>query len=84
MILDCIIIQKGEIELIPAYQQAFPSQVESFSSPIGASKNFHAINVDVEEFHQANQETFIWLLAVEVAINCSLRTCISGYKELVA
>jgi hypothetical protein len=38
----------------------------------------------VEEFHQANQETFIWLLAVGVEISYSLPTCISNCKELVA
>jgi hypothetical protein len=84
MKLNCTIIQRGQIEHNPVHQQAFSSQVESFSSPTRASKNFCAICVGVEEFHQINQEIFIWLLAMEVAISCSLPTCISGYKELVA
>ena len=36
----------------------------------------------VKEFHQTNQETFIWLLAMEVAISCSLSKCISSCKVL--
>jgi hypothetical protein len=69
MKLKRTIIQRRDIELTPTYQQAFSSQVESFSSPTGAPKNFHVVRVDVEEFHQTNQDTFIWLLAVEVAIS---------------
>jgi hypothetical protein len=67
--LNCTIIQRDQFELTPAYQQAFPSQGISLSSPSGASKNLRANRVDVEEFHQINQEIFIWLLAVEVAIS---------------
>jgi hypothetical protein len=84
MKLNCTIIQRCEIELTPAYQHAFPNQADSFSSPTGASKNFRAACVGVDEFHQTSHDTFIWLLAVEVAISWSLPTCISSYKELVA
>jgi hypothetical protein len=38
----------------------------------------------LDEFHQISQMTFIWLLAVEVAISWSLPMSISGCKELVA
>jgi hypothetical protein len=68
MKLNCTIIQRGQFELTLAYQQAFSSQGISLSSPTGTSKNLRANRVDVEEFHQICQETFIWLLAVEVAI----------------
>jgi hypothetical protein len=84
MKLNCTIIQRWEIELTPTYQHAFPSQGESFSSPTGASKNFRAAHVGMDEFHQTSHDTFIWLLVVEVAISWSLLTCISGCKELVA
>jgi hypothetical protein len=67
--LNYTIIQRGQFELTPANQQVFSSQGISLSSPTGASKNLHAQHVDVEEFHQISQETFIWLLAVEVAIS---------------
>jgi hypothetical protein len=69
MKVNCTINQKREIELISTDQQAFPSQAESLSSPTDASKNFRAAHAGVEEFHQTNQDTFIWLLAVEVAIS---------------
>ena len=84
MILNCTIIQNEQIELTHAYQQAFPSQVESFSSPTSASKNFRTVCVGMEEFHQTNQETFILLMAVEVTISYSLSMCISSCKEIVA
>ena len=51
MKLNCTIIQKGQIEVILAYQKAFFSQVESFSSSTGASKNFCIVCVGVEEIH---------------------------------
>jgi hypothetical protein len=69
MKLNCTIIQRGQFELTPAYQQAFPSQGVSLSSPTGASKNLCANRVGVDEFHQISQETFIWLLVVEVTIS---------------
>ena len=69
---------------IPASLSQLGWKITGFSFPTGASKNFHAVHVDVEEFHQTNQETFIWLLAMEVAINQSLLFCIFGYKEVVA
>jgi hypothetical protein len=82
--LNYTIIKRGQFELTLIYQQAFPSQGVSLSSPTGASKNLRANRVGVEEFHQISQETFIWLLVVEVAISWSLPTSISGCKELVA
>jgi hypothetical protein len=69
MKLNCTIIQRGQFELTPTYQQAFPSQGASLSSPTRASKNLRANCVGVEEFYQISQETFIWLLVVEVAIS---------------
>jgi hypothetical protein len=69
MKLNCTIIQRGQFELTPAYQHAFPSQGVSLSSPTRASKNLHAnLRVGMDEFHHISQVTFIWLLAVEVAI----------------
>jgi hypothetical protein len=69
MKLNCTIIQRREIELTPAYQQAFSSQAESFSSPTRAFNNFGVACVGVEEFHQINQDTFIWLLVEEMVIS---------------
>jgi hypothetical protein len=84
MKLKCTIIQKGQIELTLAYQQALFNEVESFSSLTGTSKNFCTVLVGMEKFHQTNQETFIWLLAMEVAISYNLPMYIFGCKELVA
>lgn len=69
MKLNSTIIQRGQFELTPAYQHAFPSQGVSLSSPTGASRNLRATRVGVDEFHQISQVTFIWLLAAEVAIS---------------